>query len=297
MPRKPTQANEDALNLLRQLIRIKSNLSCSSYADIQLLHEQVLKSTGTYLSVQTLSRMLGIVHSNFKASIHTLDTLARFVNYKSFSDFEDLQESEGGIRSDNTTFVTTFFNSLFSDINPSEVNTSFNIIQNVVKWMDSQPQFNSEIYMALSGTAYGRLHFFQEFVNVDSLNKGFGKGLKYYLLHTEDRQEKLLGFSLNCFRHFLNNDPDKFWNYFGHIQQYRQDEIVHFHPAIIDRYHASLVLAQALIDKTGSGPGREVQEMNSHAGIYLAKVNCCYFVGEALLLTGQFAKAFEMFGL
>ncbi|MET0636793.1 MAG: hypothetical protein ABWZ25_12255 [Chitinophagaceae bacterium] len=255
----------------------------------------ILKSTGVYLSVQTLGRILGLVHTDFRPSKNTLDTLAKYINYYSFADFQNLHEGESAIKTDKSNFISTFFSSLFSGINPSNQNTSVNIMQNVLKWMDSQPQFNIEIYSALSNTPYGRRHFFQEFVNVDSLNRGFGKGLQYYLLHTDDKQEKLQGYALSCFRYFLNDDPVKFANYFKCLQEYTPEEISRYHPSIIDRYFAAIIMGQSMADQTGAGPVRLLADQTSVSAFFSSKPNCAYYTGEALLLTGEFSKAWDIF--
>lgn len=55
--------------------------------DCQILSESILKYTNRQISVTTLKRFFGIVQSPFKPSKYTLDTLAVYLNFKSWQDF------------------------------------------------------------------------------------------------------------------------------------------------------------------------------------------------------------------
>ena len=62
--------------------------------DFEKLSDEILKETGVNLSVSTLKRFFGKVAYRSKPSVTTLNTLARFVNYEDWRDFESKQESE-----------------------------------------------------------------------------------------------------------------------------------------------------------------------------------------------------------
>lgn len=296
MPRKPTIANENALNSLKHLIRVKSNLKCTTFSEIQQLHVYILKATGSYLSVQTLSRVLGLVRTNFRPSMHTLDILAKYINYFSFDDFQYLHETEGVVKKDKANFVGNFFNNIFSGINAFNYASNYYILQNIFAWMHAQPQFNVDIYTGVSSTPYGRKIFFQDFVNIDAFNKGFGKGLHYYLLHTNDREEKLLAYSLSCLRYYLNGDLVKFKNCFKNIQDCKHEDIISYHPVVIDRFYATVILNQSITAESEDvTKDSHMPDLNMLSSSSLSLANSCYHVGEALLLTGDFNRADDIF--
>ncbi|RYE38412.1 MAG: hypothetical protein EOP48_27140, partial [Sphingobacteriales bacterium] len=294
MSRKPTIADEKTLNSLKHLIRLKSNLKCASYPEIQQLHSYILKATGAYLSVQTLSRVLGLVRTEFHPSLHTLDILSKYINHYSFEDFQHLHETEGVVKSDKSHFVGNFFNNIFSGVNDFDTNDNYNLLQNILTWMQNHPQFNGEIYTGVSSTPYGRKVFFRDFVNIDAFNKGFGKGLHYYLLHTNDQEEKMLAHSLSCLRYFLNGDAVKFKNCFKGIKDCKHEDIISYHPIVIDRYYATLILNQS-INREPYGVTKEsvMADLDMLGSSSLSMANSCYHVGEALLLTGEFSKAHD----
>lgn len=295
MPRTPTVANPIALNTLKHLVKLKSNLKCTSFPEIQQLHICILNATGGYLSVQTLSRILGLVQTHFRPSMHTLNVLSRYINYRSFHDFQYIHESENEIANDRSHFVSSFFNTVFSGINDRN-NAHDYLLQNIFAWMHAQPQFTTDIYTGVSSTPYGRKIFFQDVVNIDAFNNGFGKGLHHYLLHTKDREEKLLAHALNCLRYFLNNDAAKFSNCFKYVRDYSHEEIISFHPVVIDRFYAAVILDQSISNySTEVSNECAMRDLDILASSSLSMANGCFHVGEAYLLAGDFNKANDIF--
>ena len=52
----------------------------------------ILQKTNRQISVSTLKRLFGIVHSPHNPSNYTLDTLAIYLNYKSWADLRNCYE-------------------------------------------------------------------------------------------------------------------------------------------------------------------------------------------------------------
>lgn len=241
---------------------------------------------------------MGLVRSDFKSSKHTLDILAKYLNYYSFEDFQYVQETEGLVKKDKSDIVGNFFNNIFSGGKVyHDSNYHFDLLRNIFMWMQTQPQYNVEIYTGVSSSPYGRRVFFQDHVNVDAFNKGFGKGLHYYLLHANDAEEKLLGYSLNCLRYYLNGDLLKFANCFKHIQDYKHEDIITYHPVVIDRFYAAVILNHSISTEPGESSKEtpNMPELDMLTSSSLSMTNACYHIGESLLLTGDFQKAYEIF--
>lgn len=294
MSRKPTSVNEGTVDLLRHLVKTKSNLNCNSFSEIQVLYEGISKTTNEHLSVQTLSRFFGVIRSEFNPSHHTLDTLSQYLNYSSFRHFELLNQSAMP-KNDGSFFISELFNSIFAEL-PSYPDRNFQLVaRNVLKWMIKNPQHYSDIYPTFSKTPVGRKLFFEEFVNIDALNHGYGNGLHYYLLHSMSREESLFAYAMCCYWYFLNRDEQKFREHYACLHTYKHSEIITFHPKVIDRYYAAIIYNQAI--STNSEP------YSHHTGLTdfdlltsgnIASLSCSFHVAEALLITGEFHRAWEI---
>jgi len=293
MSRKPTAVNESAVNLLRHMVKAKSNLSCSSFSEIQALHEGIAKTTSEYLSVQTLSRFFGVIRSEFKPSHHTLDTLSQYLNYSSFRHFELLNEA-GSPSSDGSLFVAELFSSMFSGIKNGGEHGVDRIARNILEWMIKNPQYYSDIYPTVAKTELGRKLFFEDFVNIDALNQGYGNSIHYYLLHSNSREEKLFGYAMCCYWYFLSNDEKKFREYFEYIQQYKHSEVISFHPRVIDRYYASIIYGQAIASHEKSSLKPVLADLDILTSNSISSLSCSVYSSEALLLTGEFQRAWEI---
>lgn len=298
MARKRTAVNENALPLLKRLIRIKINLNCSSSSHIQQLQHDIQQLTGEYLSSQTLNRFFGIIHTGFNPSMHTLDTLARYVGYKSFAEFETLN-TEKNAEQINATFTSRFIVSVFAQINPEDKIEPgiLQVIKNIATLMADNRQLAAEVYCAMAPSVFGRKFFFEQFVNIDALNGVYGDGLQYYLLNAHNREQKFFAYILYCYRYFLTGNATQFQKYCHLLNAYRQSEIMTFHPLLIDRYYAVLVFNQVMGKddpaqaEHGKGELADFDIWSSHAkSFYCAG----YLVGEALLLAGEFGRSWDI---
>lgn len=296
MPRKPTAFDEKAIGILRHLVRVKSNLNCQTFSQIQLLHEDILNVTNVYLSVQTLNRVLGVIKSDFKPSLHTVDTLAKYLNYSSFEELQALHTEEGKAKDEKTSFVSSFFTTIFEEVDNNNEGAVDDIVKNIVKWMNNHHQFSDDFYRAAASTNFGRSVFYNQFVNIDSLNHGFGNGLQYYLLHTNSKEDKCFVYILNCYRYFLSGRNEMFKRYFAMVKNYAHADIIHFRPEIIDRFYAILILnkSESQFDED-SEDETILMDFDMLTSSSLALSNSNYFVGEAHLLRGEFAKAYTIF--
>lgn len=298
MARKRTAVNENALQLLKRFIKIKLNLDCSTSSHIQQLQRDIQLSTGEYLSSQTLNRLFGIIHTGFNPSIHTLDTLARYIGYKSFSEFEMLN-AEKNAEQIHSTFTSKFIVSVFSQINPEDNIEPgiLQVIKNIAKLMANDRQLAAEVYAAMAPSVFGRKFFFEQFVNIDALDGVYGDGLQYYLLNAANREQKFFAYILYCYRYFLTAHAALFQKYFNLLNAFRQSEIMTFHPLLIDRYYAVLVFNQVMGKKTNNRSDNVHNEL-ADFDIWSSHAKSCYcagyLVGDALLLAGEFARSWDI---
>ncbi len=177
MSRRPTNFNENAVQHLRRLLKSKSKLSCNTFSDVQILHDEIIRKTNLPLSIQTLNRFFGLVSNKFRPSLQTLDILSRYLEYDSFRNFQLLNENETVLKVDKNHFISDFFVSLFSDLSLANEDNIEHLVKNILTWMKKNPQLTTQIYSTVATTDFGRKHFFEAFINMDALNDGFGKGL------------------------------------------------------------------------------------------------------------------------
>lgn len=295
MPRKPTSVNKDAVNLLRHMIRRKTNLNCDSFSEIQTLRDGIAKLTDSSLSVQTLSRFFGVIRSDFNPSHHTLDTLSRYLSYSSFHHFELLNDS-AVVRDDQSVFISEIFDAMFSGLESSNPQSLFVVThKNLLHWLIKNPQYYNDVYSIVAKRRLGRKMYFQDQVNIDALNKGFGNALHYYLLHSATREEKMYGYTMFCYWYFLNNDKAGFRKYFAFVQQFPDAEIMSFHSNVIDRYYAACTFNQVITNQRDEAaidynlPDFDLLTANS-----LPSNSSTHAIAEALLLTGEFQKTWEL---
>lgn len=298
MARKRNAVNENTLELLKHFVKAKSNLDCSSFAQIHKLQQDIQHSTGTYLSLQTLNRLFGIIRTGFNPSVHTLNTLAAYVDYKSFQEFEILNIEK--LPEDvQISFASKFILSVFSSITPEDNMQAgvLPVMRNVVKLIAEDRQLASEVYYGMAPPAFGRKYFFEQFINMDGLDHAYGNGLQYYLLNAESREQKFFAYTLYCYRYFLTGRHALFREYFNLLHEFRQSEIMAFQPMLIDRYYAVLVFNQSIRktdmddDATLTSDMMDFDMLSSHARSFYS---AGYLVGEALLLTGEFDKAWQI---
>jgi hypothetical protein len=290
MSRQPNIINERLCSHLKELVKIKSGLSCNSFSDIQLLQFQVKKITGEYISVQTLNRFFGLIKYDFHPSNVTLDIIARYLNYDSYFEFVKIYHQPlilTGMKKQTADMLIT----LFRGINPVYGNeiSLCKLCQNVYKVIDKNENIANEMYATLARTALGRKYIFENCVYVDKLNGHYGSGIDFYLLHAKKQEEFLFVHSVFCLREFLKADYKEFEVHFNKIRDFPLDELATCSPVVIARYGAALIFNEMI--------GSALHQINEKAGevikLLTVKPEDKFEIGlgliilaEALLLTG-----------
>lgn len=75
------------VELLKKRVEKVFGRTILSSSDCQLLAIEVFKHTGMKISVNTLRRLYHLMRSQYQPSLFTLDLLAQYCSYHSFSDF------------------------------------------------------------------------------------------------------------------------------------------------------------------------------------------------------------------
>jgi hypothetical protein len=247
MARQPNIINERHNSYLKELVRLKSGLTCNSFSDIQLLQFQIKKSTDEYLSVQTLNRFFGLIKNDFHTSTVTLDIIAQYLNYDSFADFVKIyhQPAKALALNEQTADLLTI---MFKDIEPLHGNEVclYKVFLNIYKVIDKSENLENIIYARMARTALGRKYFFENCVYLDKLNGHYGTGIDFYILHANKKEEFLFAHSILCLQFFLSRNDTEFEFHFEKIRNYTISEIHTFSSCVIARYAAALIFNEIL---------------------------------------------------
>jgi hypothetical protein len=297
MSRKPTIANENSIKLLKEFIRKKSNLGCTSFNEIQQLQFKIKKDTNEYISNQTLNRFFGLIKNNFKPAAATLNVLAKYVQYNSFKDFELLNTQEQSQSKSLKSCKLVL--SLFSDVHASNKTEEgiLDIFKNMCTLIEKNPDMIPDVYPFMARSDIGREYFFKQLINIDALNSHYGDGLNYFLLNTNNREDHLFAYTLLCFRYFLTNQPFWFDHYFEKINQYKLDEIRSFHPFLLGRYYATCVFKNVIDNKPININPETLESFNRIDRTkfpYAAFPKAEYIFGLSLLLAQEYSLSWEV---
>ena len=293
MPRKPTAINEQALEALKTQLRIRLKLDCSSFADMQQLQSEIKNTMGEYLSLQTLNRLFGIIKTHFNPSYNTLNVLSQFLGYQSIAEFERLNDGNT-IEMRPASFESKFLLSIFSTVQagPDSLEALQQVVRNILVMMRNNPDLAGEIYPAMASIPFGRKYFFEQFINMDALDRHYGDGLKYYLLHAGNREQQFFAYNMYCLRYFLTAETELFRKYCDQVNAFGTDEITGFDARAIGGYLATRILQKYMNGNAGQQEGHVADSIplpGNNPSAYQAR----YRVAEALVLCGEFEKAWD----
>jgi len=295
MARKRNQVNACILEALKDQVKLRSNLECNSFADMQQLQQEIRKTMNEYLSLQTLNRLFGIIRNDFSPSLNTLNIIAQYLQYNSFREFVELNDKPGLLKK-LATFESKFIFSVFSSLDPDKDDGQVlqTVIRNILNITNEDPQIASGLYPAMASIPFGRRYFLERYVNMDSLAKHYGDGLSYYLLYAKSREEQFFAYNLHCLRYFLTAEHELFIRYFAHISGFPKEEISTYQPDRIGHYLASIILDQSV---SGKQPAQLFATTDNigipRSGNKPLVYQGWYRVIEALVLTGEFERAWE----
>jgi hypothetical protein len=301
MARQPNVTDQKFSTYLKELVRIKSGLSCNSFSDIRQLQVQIKLIAGEILSLQTLNRFFGLIKNDFHCSKVTLDIICLYVNYDSLSEFTNACDEPLGnlLKKEQATKMLAI---MFTGINPEGgIEMSLcKLCLNIYKCIDKKEIPENDAYAALAGTELGRKYIFETCVYVDKLNGHFGAGLNFYILQSKKPKEFLFANSVLCLRSFLNADARAFEIHFKKITNTTPDEIRDFSPIVIARYGAALILNEILNSSTKPITEKVaaiITLITTKTDDKLQANLACTILAEALLLAGVHDEVLRILNL
>lgn len=297
MARKPTTFDPVALEFLKEFVKRKVNLSCNSFSHIQQLEESIRLTTGEFLSLQTLNRLFGIIPNGFNPSLNTLDTLAHYTGFHSFADITAIAENrpENGKEStDISRILASLFNMTGSS--PEEEPGIFLVMENLCGLIHKDVVLGKLIYAQMARSYLGRKYLFERLVFIDQLAGVYGDALPVCLLYASDREQTFFILSMLCYKSFFMGDIARFKSYFKILLSYPQSEVMQFMPHIVDRYYAVMVMDKMYGNTMQGFEGglQGMAELDFFSSPHSDHQHAGFLLGEALLLTGDFERAYEL---
>lgn len=169
----------------------------SSYECVQL-SEHIHKTTGKYISSQTIRRFFGFINDGTNPSSYTIAILLNYCNIDSVEELR-LQESRYRTKQnlpDAISLIKEFYN---ISLTPE---TDFNFQKscgNVARQILSNPVLMNELSGYLCKNPVSQIYFFERHPYIDGLASGYTKHIKSYITEKNTIEARLFG---NCLIHF-----------------------------------------------------------------------------------------------
>lgn len=266
-------------------------------SDCRLLADDVFKKTNIRLSFNTVRRFFDLLKSDSLPSLHTLDTLAEYCGYSSFSQYCSVAHSpaknnNSGPRNDVLEYMTLLFKKIES--NPCTDFSFFQFVQQTISYLDDHRYLIDFFHQNISKTANGLSFYFECFVNVDMLNSFYGDGLKYYLSEKKTEEAQVFGKALLCLKCWLSMDHDGVGKYYEQIKTHTL--IINSDPVVWARYFAAQLLYHDVHKMENAALLYSMRQYHQHIGSSSATCSDCYYsfelvVAEILVLTQEFDEA------
>jgi len=106
--------------------------------------------------------------------------------------------------------------------------------------LERYPRAIDDFQRAISKTRAGQELYFEQFVNVDQLNRYYGEGLRYYLAEKKTRDAQIFGNTLLVWRYWLTEEDDELQEHYKALSDHSIDSSM---PSpVIARYFQSQIL-------------------------------------------------------
>jgi hypothetical protein len=109
--------NTQIFNHLKKDVERKFGSDIKYSKQCQLLVEHIFEMTNRQLSISTIKRVFGIIHSSFKPSRYTLDTLSFYVGFENWNHYKN---REDGLPQNKNTHS---LNDIIKNITESSLNS------------------------------------------------------------------------------------------------------------------------------------------------------------------------------
>lgn len=204
------------------------------------LSKQIKKSTGIYVSPQTLRRFFGFIQTDFSPSVKTLNALCAyngFPNWYSFTEqFSEKNYQPLTLDQEANLYLRFYEIEVKEEADMNYHNASKNFALRIL----FNPALLSKVSSSLAGNSVSQIYFFERFPYIDGLHSDvYKRAIQQYLQKkTDDAQ--IFGNSLLYLSDFLCNNPKDAKKYFDRMMHFHINETMH--PFTIARFVGTNIL-------------------------------------------------------
>lgn len=262
-----------------------------SSGDCIQLGDEIFKKTNHQINPNTLRRFFGLVKADYPPAQSTLMILAKYCGFESLEDIYKIKNTdtiENGTINPDT--VLHFFVSVFKESVVIEPNNPLfiNMVIETIKFLNVNKFLTDKFQSLISKTTSGNNYYFEQLVNVDSLNSFYGNGLRYYVKEKGTQEAEVFTASLYVFKYWLSGEDEKLVKSSAKVLAYTSS--ANLHPCMLARQYAAILFYHD-VTKTDSEITR-IKIHNSYFDLTTSATNnkflnhYIYIVSEALMLTG-----------
>lgn len=274
-----------------------------SSTDCRYLHNDISSQTQLTVSFNTLRRFFNLMETKHEQSIYTLNTLSMYCGFTSFDDFvtslKNNPANNNGADHNNSDLLN-YLVLLFKKTEVSGPNdyTYNHLVRETIIFLEHHPFLIDQFQREIARTKNGQDFYFEQFINIDSLNSFYGDGLRYYLHVKRTIQSQLFGNYLLCFRFWLTMDNKNLEKHYNIVMQQELDKKAQ--PSYVGFYYApQLYYANAFGVDTESILIRARQYYTTITPVKENYVSIFVFqlvLSQALVLIGQYEEALFYIG-
>ncbi len=262
-----------------------------SSGDCNELSNEIYRKTTLQLNPNTLRRFFGLVKASYPPAQSTLMILAKYCGFESLEDIYKIKNTgpiEDGMINPET--VLHFFVSIFRDsviIQPND-KLFINMVIQTIKFLNANKFLTDKFQSLIAKTTSGNNYYFEQLVNVDSLNSFYGNGLRYYVKEKGTPEAEVFTASLYVFKYWLSGEDEKVMKSAAKILPFTYFDTMH--PCMLARQFAAFLFYHNV---TGTeSEDTRIEMHKSYAGLKASAVDdkllnhFIYIISEALMLTG-----------
>lgn len=236
--------NSEKLALLKEEVEKIFGRKILSATDCQYLSSDIYQLTEFKISLNTLRRVFNLMTSKYHPSVFTLDLLARYCGYTSYSDFDARKSylpSNNNNKENNVFF--NFLILLFKDFKIENDNdaTYKHLIHEIISNLDQWPNVIDRFQCEVAKTVNGQKFYYEQFINIDKLSQFYAKGLHYYLREKKTADAQVFGHAILCFHGWLVMDHESLKQHYDEVIRYKAD--VTMDPFTCGRFFAAQLYA------------------------------------------------------
>ncbi len=212
--------SDQTLSALKSEVEQTFGRSILTSKDCIQLSEELFSKTRDSVNANTLRRLFGLVKTNFKPSVATLNILARYCGCNSVQElpaFVRVLEKDDVVTKEN---VLHYLVNMFREIPVNDISnqTFFILSKHTILFFNRNPTLAHEFQNHMAKTKNGQSFYFERFINIDRLNDYYGNGLRRYVSEKKTTEAEAFTYSLLVFRYWLTMEKEKLAQAYQHIE-------------------------------------------------------------------------------